>query len=122
MFRRKPVPDLIRDGNRFADKNMRRSHPTVVIPGRRVSAGPGIHTPRLWLWIPGSRLTARPGMTPIDSNFGIAALVVDAEPCVPSPCHQSGELLLVHMDQGRVIAALEIHVGRLLDGVVDDDI
>src|SRR5438105_15039227 len=25
MFRRKPAPDLIRGGNRFADKNMRQS-------------------------------------------------------------------------------------------------
>jgi hypothetical protein len=25
MFRRKPVPDLIRDGHRFADKNMRQA-------------------------------------------------------------------------------------------------
>src|SRR5215208_1622301 len=37
----------------------------IVIPGRRVSAGPGIHNHSLGLWIPGSRLSARPGMTPI---------------------------------------------------------
>jgi len=38
---------------------------TYVIPGRRESAEPGIQAKITWpkLWIPGSRLTARPGMT-----------------------------------------------------------
>jgi len=31
----------------------------VVIPGRRVSAGPGIHNHGLGLWIPGSRHRSR---------------------------------------------------------------
>jgi len=34
-----------------------------VIPGRAVRREPGIHKPRLWLWIPGPALTRRPGMT-----------------------------------------------------------
>jgi len=36
---------------------------SAVIPGRRASGEPGIHNPRLWLWIPGLRLAAHPGMT-----------------------------------------------------------
>jgi len=32
----------------------------VVIPGRRVSAGPGIHNHGLGLWIPGSPLRGAP--------------------------------------------------------------
>ena len=32
----------------------------VVIPGRRVSAEPGIHTPQRGLWIPGSRTSFAP--------------------------------------------------------------
>ena len=36
---------------------------SAVIPGRRASVEPGIHNPRLWLWIPGLRLSAHPGMT-----------------------------------------------------------
>src|SRR5690242_12113489 len=31
--------------------------------GTSRSDGPGIHTPDWWLWIPGSRQGARPGMT-----------------------------------------------------------
>jgi hypothetical protein len=34
MFRRKPAPDLIRGGHRFADKNMRQSR-LVPIPKER---------------------------------------------------------------------------------------
>src|SRR6266849_2805101 len=36
-----------------------------VIPGRATAwwREPGIHKPRLWLWIPGPALTRRPGMT-----------------------------------------------------------
>jgi hypothetical protein len=34
---------------------------SAVIPGRRASGEPGIHNPRLWLWIPGLRLSAHPG-------------------------------------------------------------
>ena len=34
-------------------------HSGMRPPGRR----PGIHNPRSWLWIPGSREDARPGMT-----------------------------------------------------------
>jgi hypothetical protein len=34
----------------------------IVIPGR-AKREPGIHNPSLWLWIPGLRLTAHPGMT-----------------------------------------------------------
>ena len=30
MFRRNPVPEVIRDGGRFADKNMRLLYPVVV--------------------------------------------------------------------------------------------
>src|SRR5712691_11505313 len=48
--------------------------PAVVIPGRRVSAGPGIHNHSLGLWIPGSRLTARPGMTADGSMPAATAL------------------------------------------------
>src|SRR4051794_19834351 len=33
-----------------------------VIPGCALGRRPGIHNPRSWLWIPGSRF-ARPGMT-----------------------------------------------------------
>jgi hypothetical protein len=36
---------------------------SAVIPGRRASGEPGIHIHRLWLWIPGLRLKAHPGMT-----------------------------------------------------------
>src|ERR1700751_5106845 len=36
---------------------------TLVIPGRRASAEPGIHNYHSGLWIPGLRLTAHPGMT-----------------------------------------------------------
>src|SRR5437773_789143 len=35
----------------------------AVIPGQRVSVEPGIHNHGWGLWIPGPRLTARPGMT-----------------------------------------------------------
>ena len=46
MFRRKPVPDLIRDGRRFADKNMRQEinmrEPTSIHAVRRRAI-------RLWL-------------------------------------------------------------------------
>src|SRR5947209_1885684 len=35
----------------------------VVIPGRAPWREPGIHNPRSWLWIPGLRQTAHPGMT-----------------------------------------------------------
>src|SRR5712691_13057458 len=38
-----------------------------VIPGRAVRREPGIHKPRLWLWIPGPALTRRPGMTTVGS-------------------------------------------------------
>src|ERR1700694_4885113 len=48
--------------------------------------------------------------------------VVDAEPAVPGLRHQPRELRLVEMNQRRVIAALEIDVGWLLDAVVDDDV
>jgi len=34
----------------------------VVIPGR-AKREPGIHNPESWLWIPGLRLAAHPGMT-----------------------------------------------------------
>jgi hypothetical protein len=33
---------------------------SAVIPGRRASGEPEIHIHRLWLWIPGLRLAARP--------------------------------------------------------------
>ena len=36
---------------------------SAVLPGRRASGEPGIHSHRLWLWIPGLRLAAHPGMT-----------------------------------------------------------
>ena len=42
------------------------SNPMGVIPGRAVRREPGIHKPRLWLWIPGPALTRRPGMTTVD--------------------------------------------------------
>jgi hypothetical protein len=32
-------------------------------PGARWVPEPGIHNPRLWLWIPVLRLAAHPGMT-----------------------------------------------------------
>jgi hypothetical protein len=35
---------------------------TVVIPGR-AKREPGIHIHQPWLWIPGLRLSAHPGMT-----------------------------------------------------------
>ena len=34
----------------------------VVIPGH-AQREPGIHNPESWLWIPGLRLAAHPGMT-----------------------------------------------------------
>src|SRR6266852_2890036 len=37
--------------------------PLLSFRGPSVAREPGIHTHRRWLWIPGSRLTARPGMT-----------------------------------------------------------
>jgi hypothetical protein len=40
-----------------------RTSLSAVIPGRRASVEPGIHSHRLWLWIPGLRLAAHPGMT-----------------------------------------------------------
>src|SRR5215204_1609829 len=47
--------------------------PTRCHSGVPRSGEPGIYKHRLWLWIPGSRLTARPGMTaerlaPIEPN------------------------------------------------------
>src|SRR2546423_15605072 len=33
--------------------------------GARQRREPGIHKPRLWLWIPGPALTRRPGMTTV---------------------------------------------------------
>src|SRR3954453_17314129 len=36
---------------------------TAVIPGCASWRSPGIHNLRSWLWIPGSREDARPGMT-----------------------------------------------------------
>ena len=49
------------DGSALRLSQIRLSNsPSIVIPGRRVSAGPGIqsHTPCLHLWIPGSRFRA----------------------------------------------------------------
>jgi hypothetical protein len=43
----------------------RNSNPMGVIPGRAARREPGIHNPRLWLWIPGPALTRRPGMTAV---------------------------------------------------------
>ena len=37
--------------------------PSSSFRGPSVAREPGIHIPKQWLWIPGSRLTARPGMT-----------------------------------------------------------
>src|ERR1700748_1354570 len=51
----------------FGDHRFARSHhrmyTSLVIPGRRASVEPGIHSHRLWLWIPGLRLAAHSGMT-----------------------------------------------------------
>ncbi len=52
-----PPPTPAKKRKRVAAK---KKHPTVVIPGRRVSAGPGIHNHSLGLWIPGSRLRRAP--------------------------------------------------------------
>src|ERR1700722_811224 len=55
MFRRKPVPDLIRDGRRFADKNMRQEinmrEPTSIHAVRRRAI-------RLWLIAVAARICA----------------------------------------------------------------
>jgi hypothetical protein len=42
----------------------------IVIPGR-AKREPGIHIPRLWLWIPGLRLSAHPGMTMLEIKAGL---------------------------------------------------
>jgi hypothetical protein len=44
------------------------------------SGEPGIHIHRLWLWIPGPRLTARPGMTTGEGNgyTGLPAYGIEA--------------------------------------------
>src|SRR5438128_11087777 len=48
-------------GLQFAKSESRETaHPTGVIPGRRASAGPGIHNHSLGVWIPGSRRSLRP--------------------------------------------------------------
>ena len=57
-------PPLKRAGARFSSAFPACGRPPqVVIPGRAVRREPGIHKPRLWLWIPGPALTRRPGMT-----------------------------------------------------------
>ena len=55
------VDDLVK--NRQNKKAFGGVAKSLVIPGRRKAASPESITTSRWLWIPGSRLTARPGMT-----------------------------------------------------------
>ena len=48
--------------------------------------------------------------------------MLHAEAAVPRRGRQIGELRVAHMHQSRVIAALEKHLGLLLDAVVDDQV
>src|SRR5216683_8012994 len=55
----------------------RPSIPYARHSGARQRREPGIHKPRLWLWIPGPALARRPGMTTVgcDRFHGIDGLV-----------------------------------------------
>src|SRR6266542_2991952 len=56
------------------------------------------------------------------ATMRIATLTVAAEARVTLLRHELRELRMAHVDQRRVIAALEINFRRLIDAVVDHDI
>src|ERR1044072_3419328 len=91
------------------------------MPGCASGRRPEIHTPQPWLWIPGSREDARPGMTErLRMTAELAA--APARPTLPNPRDAAISAALIRSNRGdlhdnhdfadRALAS-DAHAGRL---------